>query len=140
MTSMFNDPSILVHLAATFYVCGFLVRDQLILRSLIFSGTLCYLSYYYFAMDPPLWDAFFWSLVMGFANFSMILRLFLERTTFNLSPENKELYQVFKAMTPGEFRRLLKQASWHDGDESEPLTEEGKAVECLYYVLMVRPP
>ena len=44
MSDLFNDASILVHIAALFYVAGFLVRDQLILRLLVLIGTLLYLS------------------------------------------------------------------------------------------------
>ena len=135
MSNFFNSASILVHIAALFYVAGFMVRDQLILRILVFAGTLLYLAYYYWALDTPLWDAFFWSLVMGAANFWVMFQLALERTTFNMSEEEKQLFGVFEGMTPGEFRRLIKIATWHDSDGTTPLTDENQPVTNLYYVL-----
>jgi hypothetical protein len=135
MNYVASNASIFIHIAAMFYVAGFLVRDQLLLRMLVLTGTTCYLGYYYFALDNPLWDAFFWSAVMGLANLSVILRIVLERTTFNMSEEEKRLFKVFDSMLPGEFRRLLKISTSLDGDGGAPLTREGQPVENLYYVL-----
>lgn len=134
MTSIFENPALLVHIAASFQVLAFLVRDQLVLRALMMIGTVCYLAYYYFAVSPPLWAAFSWSGVMGAANLSMMILLGLERTTFNLSDDNKRLYKIFHSMTPGEFRRLMKVSSWQTGDVKKELTREGEPVENLYYI------
>jgi len=135
MDDYFGGWAILVHIAAVFYVAGFLVRDQLMLRMLILTGTLCYLVYYYLALDTPLWDAIFWSVVMGSANLYMILVLSFERTTFRMSDDEKRLYAAFDSMTPGEFRRVMKVAEWVDSDGTQKLTEEGQTCDRLYYVL-----
>jgi len=135
MSSFFNSASLLVHIAALFYVAGFLVRDQLILRFLVLVGTVCYLAYYYWALDTPLWDAIFWSLIMGAANLWVMVQLILERTTLNMSERDKKLYEVFNTMTPGEFRKLLKISSWEIGDSTTILTREDKGVDHLYYVI-----
>ena len=128
------DASMLVHVASLIYVMGFMVIDQLRLRTMILIGTGLYIAYY-LTLDPPLWDAMFWSVIMSIANIWIITKLILDRSTFNLSAENLKLYEVFDAMTPGEFRRLLKIANWHDGHEQTKLTREGEKVESLYYVL-----
>ncbi len=128
------DASMLVHVASLIYVMGFMVIDQLRLRTMILIGTGLYIAYY-LTLDPPLWDAMFWSVIMSIANIWIITKLVLDRSTFNLSEENLKLYAVFDAMTPGEFRRLLKIASWHDGRDQIRLTTEGEKVESLYYVL-----
>lgn len=128
------DAGSLVHIAALFQIVGFLVVDQLILRGLILVGTVFYLTYYVVAFDNPLWEAFFWSSIMGIANSIVIVKLLLDRTTFNLSAEDKKLYEVFWEMTPGEFRQLVKTGTWHSGDEDRFLTVEGEVPQSLYYV------
>lgn len=135
MDNLTSDASVLVHIAAMFYVAGFLVRDQLRLRLLVLTGTTCYLGYYYLALDTPLWEAIFWSSVLGAANLFVIVQIFLERSTFNMSEEEKRVYEVFDTMLPGEFRRLLKISTFEDGEESVQLTQEGHPVDNLYYVL-----
>jgi hypothetical protein len=135
MNHVVTNASILVHIAAMFYVAGFLVRDQLLLRGLVLTGTLCYLGYYNFALEKPLWDAIFWSSILGMANLFIIVKMVRERYAFNMSEEEKQIYKVFDAMLPGEFRRLLKISTWQNGDGSTLLTQEGEPVEHLYYVL-----
>lgn len=127
--------SILVHLAAVFYVAGFLVKDQLILRLFIFCGTICYLVYYFFALDEPLWDAFVWSVIMGFANLFVMAQLAWERTTLGMSEEDLALYSVFDTMLPGEFRKLMKLATRNTTEETKTLVAENVAVKDLYYVI-----
>lgn len=135
MNDFVGDASILVHIAAMFYVAGFLVRDQLLLRMLVLTGTTCYLGYYYLAHEQPLWDAFFWSCFMGIANLFVITQIVLERSTFNMSDEERRVYKAFDEMLPGEFRRLLKISSFEDSDGVTTLTREGEPVDNLYYVL-----
>lgn len=135
MFDLTSGAAILVHIAALFYVAGFLVRDQLTLRLLVLLGTICYIIYYWLALDTPLWDAIIWSLILGAANLYMILVLAFERTTFRMSDDEKRLFAAFDSMTPGEFRRVLKVAEWVDSDGEQPLTQENKTCDRLYYVL-----
>lgn len=134
MNSLMFDAAVLVHVAALVQVAGFMVIDQLRLRLLVLTGTGLYIAYY-LTLDPPLWTAMFWSIVMGVTNTWMIIRLLLDRSTFNLSEEALALYKVFDCMTPGEFRRLLKIAQWHTGTEVATLTTEGERVDNLFYVM-----
>ena len=134
MESLLFDAAILVHVAALAQVAGFMIIDQLRLRLLMLIGTGLYITYY-MTLDPPLWTAMFWSVVMAATNTWVIVRLVLDRSTYNLSEENLKLYKVFDAMTPGEFRRLLKIATWRDGHDQTRLTREGEAVQSLYYVM-----
>lgn len=130
-----TDTRIFVHMAALFYVAGFLVRDQLYLRLLILCGTCCYMIYYFFLQDTPLWEAFIWSAIMGTANSYIIILLILERTTFSMSDDEKELYKAFSMLTPGEFRKVLKRATWKKTDQPVKLTRNGVMPERLYYIM-----
>ena len=130
-----TGPGIFVHIAAMFYVAGFLVRDQLVLRLLILIGTLLYMFYYLFVGDTPLWDAFIWSAIMGGANLLIICLLVLERTTFALSVNEKKLFEAFVGLSPGEVRKILKIAKWQDESSNDVLTVENELPQNLHYVI-----
>ncbi len=127
--------NILVDVAALLQAAGFLVRDQLILRLMVFSGTVLYGCYYYFAPATPLWQALGWSTVLGAANLSVIIRILIERTTFHMSAREKRLYQTFHPLSPGEFRRLLRICKWMEVTETTVLTRMDAENDRLFYVL-----
>ena len=132
---MFTSGAILVHLGALFYAAGLLVRDQLILRLLILTGTAFYGLYYYFGAASPLWPALAWSFVLAAANLSVIARIVIERTTLSMDLRERRLYAVFSSMSPGEFRRLLRVCAWLGPGAPIVLTREGETNQRLYYVL-----
>ncbi|WP_371397722.1 Crp/Fnr family transcriptional regulator [Fretibacter rubidus] len=126
-----------MHVASLLYVVAFVVRNQLVLRSLVLVATVLYIAYYFFAPDVPLWDAIGWSAVLGLANVYVMSKLMLERTTFRLSDAQRQLYGVFNTLNPGEFRQLLKITNWHSVDTGaeQRLTTEDKACGDLFFVL-----
>lgn len=135
MQDFMSNAGALVHLASLLYVIAFLVRDQLWLRVLVLIATILYIGYYYFVPEEPLWDAIGWSIILGLANLYITSLIILERTTLNMSDEEKTLFNAFHTMSPGEFRNVLKLASWHDGDSNVRLTTENRPNDQLYYVL-----
>lgn len=124
----------LAHVAAICYALGLITRDQVLLRLLIFAGTIFYIAYYYIAPAQPLCDAIAWSLILGACNLYVMIQIALERTTFSMSDAEKSLYQKFNKMSPGEFRRLIKIANWHQGDGKTNLTVENQFCKHLYFV------
>jgi hypothetical protein len=135
LTETFTSSTILVHLGALALAAGLLVRDQLKLRLLILCGTTFYGLFYFFGNASPLWVPLTWSFVQGAANLSVIVRLLIERTTFNMSPREKALYRAFSLLSPGEFRRLLRVCAWQDIETETDLTREDAANDRLYYIL-----
>ncbi|MEZ5947240.1 MAG: hypothetical protein R3C04_10400 [Hyphomonas sp.] len=132
--AMLAGGALLVNIAGLAQVCGLLIRDQLLMRSLLMAATLLYISYY-FLQPVPLWSPIFWSTLVGLANLSVILRLLSERTTFNLSADEKALYRVFYNMSPGEFRRILRKATWQTPQQEAELITAGKPNSRLFYVI-----
>jgi len=116
---------------------AFFIRDELPLRSFIIVSTVIYIAYYYFALDPPLWDAIVTSVLMIFANLYVLAQVLLERTTFRLSEEAKRLFDAFETLTPGQFRRILQIAHWRVAEDPEGtvLTREAEPSGALFYVL-----
>lgn len=135
ITQSFEGYGYLAHIAAGCYALGLITRDQMVLRVLIFIGTIFYIAYYYAAPETPLWEAIGWSIILGFANLYVMFQIIMDRTTFSMSERDQRLYRYFKNMAPGEFRRLAKIATWRTGDGETAITEEGKENSKLYFVL-----
>jgi len=129
-----NSEDILVHVGAFLMLLAYLVRDQILLRGLIILGTIFYIISY-FIMDPPLWSALLWSASFVVINAIMIVVIYSDRASFLMSEKEEKLYQVFNALSPGEFKKILKIADWFDGPSPEPITTEGEIPERLYFII-----
>ncbi|MEM9763120.1 MAG: cyclic nucleotide-binding domain-containing protein [Pseudomonadota bacterium] len=128
------DASVFVHLAAAAYVAGYLIRDQLWLRLLLFIGTVFYILYYWLEPETPLWEAIIWSAVMAVANAWVIVELAHDRVGFSIHHSQRALYERFSPMSPGDFRRLTRVAQFHEVDAETVLTREGVRPTHLYFV------
>ncbi len=130
------DPSLLIKGGSALYIIAFLIREELALRLTVIAGTILYILYYYLFPDPPLWEAIIASVIMIFANLVVLGQILLERTTFRLSPDEKELFDAFETLTPGQFRHVLKIAEWKvsSGGDGTILTREAEPSKSLFYV------
>jgi CRP-like cAMP-binding protein len=130
------DPGWLIHAGALLYIIAFIVRDELVLRLLVVTGSLLYILYYYLFPAQPLWDAIISSVIMVAANFYVIGQVVLERTTFRMSEDERELFIAFETLNPGQFRHLLKHAHWERSDDpaGTVLTREDQPSSALFYI------
>jgi len=130
------DPAWLIQIAAALMLFAFFIRDELPLRALIILSTIIYIAYYYFALDPPLWDAIVTSVLMIGANLYVIGQVVLERTTLRLNEDEKQLFDAFETLTPGQFRRILRLSRWRvaEDEEGTVLTREDEPSDGLFYV------
>lgn len=129
------SPAVLIHLGALLYIIGFLVRDELILRLLVLAGTVMYILYYFLFPAMPLWDAIATSAVLGLANLWVLFKIMFERTTFAMSEEELKLYEAFKTLSPGQFRKVLRRAIWHTASGDELLCIEEQPANRLFYLV-----
>ncbi|MEM9045116.1 MAG: cyclic nucleotide-binding domain-containing protein [Pseudomonadota bacterium] len=134
-TFQFRGWAFLVHLAALTQVIGYLIRDQLLLRIMLFAGTLLYIAYYRLYPETPLWDAILWGSALACANFFMIIQLIRDRTCFRMSSDEERLYSLFNQVRPGDFRRLMKIASFREAEGATVLTRQGDRPEELYFII-----
>ena len=125
----------LVHIGALLYLVCFLFRDQMGLRAFAMMGDLVYTAYYFGVTDQPLWGAMFWSTMNMAINGYMIMHLLKDRREGVLGDDELRLYRNLSTLSPGEFRKLIQHGTWKTADEGQVLTEEGKALDKLYYVL-----
>ncbi|MGB7286756.1 MAG: cyclic nucleotide-binding domain-containing protein [Salaquimonas sp.] len=135
MLEVLLNPGNFVHLALLFYGAGFMVRDELLLRLLVLIGTGFYLLYYFLFPETPLWDAIFASTILGVINIVLIVIIIRERTLFAMNAEETGLFAAFTTLTPGQFRKMMKIATWHTTKEEKVLTTEGIQPQSLYYVV-----
>ena len=52
-----------------------------------------------------------------------------------MSEEDRRLHGLLDALTPGEFRRLMRAGSWHRADGAVTITHENRPLGRLTYVL-----
>jgi hypothetical protein len=130
-----NPADLLVHVAAIATLICYLFRDQIKLRTFAALGDLLLSGYYYFAFAEPLWNPLVWSLANVIINVTMIAILLREHRMSLLTDNEMTLFRCLETLTPGQFRKLLKLATWHETEEPVRLTEEGGMLDKLYYVL-----
>lgn len=130
----FTPPDIYVHLALLCYICGFLVRDELVLRSMVLLGSFFYVLYYYFISDPPLWAAIFSSGAIICANLFILVQVLAERSMIGLSASDRALYAEFVTLNPGQFRALMRHAQMIEAVGGEVLCRAGAVQSQLYLI------
>jgi hypothetical protein len=105
------------------------------LRSLVIVGNIVYVVYYYVVVDHPLWGGIFRSVVGILINAVMIGRIVADRAYFGLSDDERALHAQLDTLTPGEFRRLMKAGRWRTATAETVISEEGRPLAELTYVL-----
>lgn len=116
-----------------FKLTGFAVRDELWLRVLVVCGFVCDAAYYFFRADPIL-PSVLSNIALLMVNAIFIAAIVSERTTWRMSTEDRDTFQYFPTLSPGQFRRLKKMLTAHAADAGEFLTREGEAVDTLMLV------
>jgi hypothetical protein len=136
--TILTSPDFLVLAAAFTYVLGYLVINQVMLRTIILVGTVLYIGYYATAADEPLWMAIWTSVAVLVANCIGLSLLISSRYRIALPRDFVDVYddfQVFRELPPGDFNVLMRYARRYSLDQAKVLTEEGKPVHSLYFVL-----
>jgi Popeye protein conserved region len=125
----------IVHAGALLYLAGFLFRNQLILRGLIIAGDFVYVLYFYFAPEVPLWGGIFWSTMFTVVNVAMIALIVADRMHFRLDQNEKQLFDLLQDLSPGQFRQFLKIGREEIAASHLAITQEGRPLEELFFVL-----
>ena len=132
------DTALLVYLATTLQVLGFLFRTQIILRLLVLFGSILYVLFYYFHPSAPIWDAIYGSSLIALANLVGLALLIYSRVPLGMSDNERELFEALGGLEPGMFRKLMKAGSLRDTTDPVELTREGRRPDKLYFVLKGR--
>lgn len=112
---------------------GFLVRDELALRALVLVGMSCDIVFY--ALQPvPIWQSVISNALLATINLGLILLIVWERTTIRMSTRDKALFDHFPTLQPGQFRRMMRHATWHKTEGETQIATEGAALDQLYFI------
>lgn len=125
----------IVHVGAVLYLAGFLFRNQIMLRSFIIAGDFFYILYYFFAPDVPLWGGIFWSVMFMLANVVMIGLILADRMHLRLDRNERRLFELLQDLSPGQFRQFLSIGRAETAASHLGITQEGKSLEELFFVL-----
>lgn len=116
-----------------FKLTGFAVRDELLLRVLVVCGFICDAAYYMLRADPII-PSFLSNIALLSINVVLIAAIASERTTWRMSPDDRDTFSHFKTLSPGQFRRLKKMTTARAADAGAVLTREGASVDSLMLV------
>lgn len=112
---------------------GFLARDEVWLRALVFAGILFDAVYLALIVGPALPYGAALAL-LGALGLLVVLAFLRERTTFALPARQKRLYAAFRTLTPGQFRRINRIADYRQTVEETRIILEGEEVSKLFYI------
>lgn len=130
--NVFN-PEWLVHIATAMLLLGYFIRDEFWLRMMIIAATAVFNLYYWLVPDPPLWDSVIGGFLMIAVNLFVLAQVILDRTTFRLTEEEKQLFGAFETLSPGQFRRVLGPAQWRVAN-GEQLTKQDEKASALFFI------
>lgn len=130
------DSSWLIYAGASLLLLAYAIRDELRLRVMIIVATFAYIAYYYVLPSGPLWEPIITSVLMVGVNFWVLGQILLERTTFRMSDDEKQLFDAFDTLSPGQYRRILKIAQWRTASDPDGtcLTREDEPADALIYI------
>lgn len=129
------SPDVWILIAGGLYTLGYLIINQAILRLMITAGSFAYLAYYFTAADEPLWGAITTTLIMMTANLIGLAALLMQNMEWTVPRAHRDIYPKLQPMLPGDFRALMRCATRYVVDEERMVTEMGKRVDKLYFVL-----
>ena len=131
---MFEQPYVwLIFVGLLLRAAGFMVRDELMLRVLVFSSTFFDIAFY-MLQSPSIWGAVLTNSVMVGINLVMILIIITERSSMFMSAQDRLVFQHFRTLTPGQFRRVNRMAKWRVTEGEEVLLREGERSDELFFI------
>lgn len=131
---MFEQPFIeLIFIGLAFKLAGFLVRDELILRSLVLTGMACDVVFYYL-QSPAIWASVIANTSLVIVNLALITIIIFERSTWFMSAKERMAFEHFKTLSPGQFRRIMRGAHWRVAMQDTILLREGERSDKLYFL------
>ena len=120
-------------LGLLFKACGYIARDELVLRLLVVLGLACDITFYATLADP-IFPPIISNTILMSINLFVVSLVLLERTTFAMSAREKGLYAAFPALSPGQFRKISRLARYEENEAEVRILTEGAPVERLYYI------
>lgn len=131
----FEYQDYLVLAAGGMFCLGYLIINQVVLRIMVLIGTSLYIIYYAIAAETPLWSAIWVSVAMVVTNLIGLFSLWLRASPLSIPRRYRDVYEHFKILPPGDFRKLMRAASRRTRPAKHELTQVGNPVDTLTYVI-----
>jgi CRP-like cAMP-binding protein len=126
----------IVHVGAMLHLVAFAFRNQLVLRGFAIAGSFAYSLYYLVgAGETALWSPMFWSVMSILINIVLIIIIVGDSRQSGFSDDELKLFRKLDKLSPRDFRHIARAGKWHRAAGETVLTEEGKPLNSLYYVL-----
>ncbi len=135
LSQAFSGSALIFHMGAVLSFVALAFRDQLKLRTVLLFSILMDLIYHLSEDHGPAWAEVFWNVVIFAINLKVLVEITLDRTHIGLSAEQEELFSALGALTPGQFRSLMKLGTLKTAEVETVITTEGVVPESLFYVL-----
>ena len=123
------------HLAFGLIAFSFLVKDIMYLRILSIVASLFSVLYNWVIPPEPMWIPIGWNFVFVAINVWNIAIIIYEKRPVKMDAKNTELYEtLFSAMTPVEYLKISKVASWVTLKSGRKIITQGKPVKELVLI------
>lgn len=128
-------PELVGHVGYLLTLAAYLVRDILVLRTLIVVACVTMALYFSVAVNEIAWTPFLWQIALLGVNLVWIGLLIKERRGLHFSAEEQELHEtLFREFNAVEFMKLVRAGRWLDLQPGDVLTRRGDRVDDLYLV------
>lgn len=128
-------PEVLVVIAGSSFVLGYLIINQVYLRVFMLIGTGLYVCYYATVAAEPLWEAIYTSTAMGLANVIGLFSLLARKSRIVIPARHRDIYPRFQTLPPGDFRTLVTMARRFVAEKDILLAGEDTETRELYYII-----
>ncbi|MEM9972409.1 MAG: cyclic nucleotide-binding domain-containing protein, partial [Pseudomonadota bacterium] len=100
---------------------------------LVFTG-IFFDIVFYALQSPPLLGSVLTNSILVSVNFVLILIIVIERSAWFMSDQDRIVFEHFKTLSPGQFRRINRAAQWRVAAEDTVLLREGERGDRLFFV------
>ena len=103
----------LIHVANTFVLLSFLVKEIMYLRLLSILGGFAFIGYFSLSFDVVQWSPISWNLLFILINLYQIIRIIIERRPIQFNERELQLKRkAFPNISDREWFELLKIGEW----------------------------
>ncbi len=134
MLSQFLSPSVLIMLAGSVQIFGYLLINQTYLRLTMLCSSSLYILYYFHAAETPLWGAITVSCLTLVSILIGLAALYARNSGWSVPDEHKDIYPMFDELLPGDFRKVMRIATRETIEIERVVTQEGQDPGSLIFV------
>jgi len=128
-----QDYTFLIFIGLAIKSVGFMIRDELLLRSLVLTGMFFDFAFY-FLQSPPIWGSVMTNAALISVNAVLVVVIMIERSSLFMTRHQRKVYAQLQTLSPGQFRRIYRWANWKTASAREELLSEGKEADRLFFI------